>query len=292
MPPGLFEQAIDKLCDLGVRYIQFTGGEPLLYQYLTRVIKYTSDAGMLMTVVTNGSLLDEKRARALAESGMQEVSISVDHSDSSVFERNKGIPGLADRIAKGVQHLRDNGLPVQASTTISRLLDLEAGDYLKLVEHNQQLGFDGTYFCYPMAETSSNYALGGEIVEFEKDELARIITHIKVLKKQGYPVDNSYETLDAVLAFLEGRPSRYPCVAGYRVFYLDWCLNLYDCMTKGNLIGPILELNTKRLNLQRVECEQCILSCDREPSIYQHGLRSVVPFLRLVGDTFARHVPF
>ncbi len=290
-PPHLLEQAIDKLHDLGVRYIQFTGGEPLLYPYLTRVIKYTSDVGMLMTVVTNGSLLDKKRVKALAESGVQGVSISVDHYDSSVFERNRGVPGLADRIAKAVQHLRDNGLPAQASTTISKLLDLEAGDYLKLVEHNQQLGFDGTYFCYPMTETRSNYSLGGEIVEFEKDELAQIITYVRALKKQGYPIDNSYETLGDVLAFLEGKPSTYPCVAGYKVFYLDWCLNLHDCMTRGNLIGPILELDTERLNPQRLECEQCILSCDREPSIYQHGLKSVVPFLRLVGDTFTRHVP-
>ncbi|MBC8492543.1 MAG: radical SAM protein, partial [Chloroflexi bacterium] len=131
--PNLFEQAIDKLYDLGVRYIQFTGGEPLLYPYLIRVIKHASELGMLMTVVTNGSLLDEKRAKALAESGVQGASISVDHYDSSVFERNRGIPGLTDRVAEGVQHLRDNGLPVQASTTISKLLDLEAGDYLKLV---------------------------------------------------------------------------------------------------------------------------------------------------------------
>ena len=257
-----------------------------------RVIRYASDLGMLMSVVTNGSLLDEKRSKALAESGVQGVSISVDHHNSTILEWNRGIPGLADRIARGVRNLRDNSLPVQASTTISKLLDLEAGDYLKLVEHNQRLGFDGTYFCYPMTHMRSNYALGGEIVEFEKEELAETITYIKALKRQGYPIDNSYETLDAVLAFLEGKPSRYPCVAGYKVFYLDWCLNLYDCMTKGNLIGPILELNTKRLNLQRVECEQCILSCDREPSIYQHGLRSLIPFLRLVGDTFARRVPF
>ena len=291
-PPGLFEQAIDKLYDLGVRYIQFTGGEPLLYQYLTRVVKYTGELGILMTVVTNGSLLDEKRARALAESGVQEVSISVDHYHSGVFERNRGIPSLGDKIAEGVQHLRANGLPAQASTTVSKLLDLEAGDYLKLIQHNQRLGFDGTYFCYPMTDMRSNYALGGEIVEFEKDELAEIITYIKALKRQGYPIDNSYETLDAVLAFLDGKPSRYPCVAGYKIFYLDWCLNLYDCMTKGNLIGPILELDTEGLDLQRVECEQCILSCDREPSIYQHGLRSVIPFFPLVRDTFRRRVPF
>jgi MoaA/NifB/PqqE/SkfB family radical SAM enzyme len=290
-PGDQIERAIDRLYDLSVRYIQFTGGEPLLYPYLIRIIKYASELGMLITVVTNGSLLDEKRARALAESGAQGVSISVDHLDRNVLEQNRGIPGLATRIANGVRYLLDRGIPVQASTTISKLLNLDTGDYLKLVEHNQRLGFHGTYFCYPMSDMRSNYVLGGDIVEFEEDELIEIVTHIRALKKRGYPIDNSYETLDAVLAFLEGRSSRYPCVAGHKVFYLDWNLNLYDCMTKGTLIGPILELDTKHLKMERVECEQCILSCDREPSIYQHGLRSIIPFLRLVSDALTRHVP-
>lgn len=287
-----FERAMDRLYDLGIRYIQFTGGEPLLYPYLMRVIKYASELGMLMTVVTNGSLLDEKRAQSLARSEVQGVSVSMDHYDSRVQEQNRGIPGLADRIANGVQSLRDLRLPVQASTTISKLLDLRVGDYVRLVEHNQQLGFDGTYFCYPMTDMRSNYALGGHLVEFGTAELAEIIVHIKSLKRKGYPIDNSYETLDVALAYLEGKPSRYPCVAGHKVFYLDWSLNLYDCMTKGSLIGPILELNMEQLNLPRTECEQCVLSCDREPSIYQHGVRSVVPFLRLVSQTLSRHMPF
>lgn len=290
--PDQLEQSIDQLYHLGVRYIQFTGGEPLLYPYLMRIIKYASELGMLMTVVTNGSLLDEKRVRALVVSRVQGVSISVDHPDRTVLEQNRGIPRLTDRIVRGVRHLRDNGLPAQASTTISKLLDLEAGDYVRLVEQNQRFGFDGTYFCYPMASVRSNYALGGTIVEFENEELREIITHIKALKRGGYPIDNSYETLDVVLAFLKGKPSRYPCVGGYKVFYLDWNLNLYDCMTKGNLIGPILEMDTKHLNLPRVGCEKCILSCNREPSIYQHGLKSAGPFLQLLGDTVARRVPF
>ncbi len=283
--------AIERLYAIGVRYIQFTGGEPMLYPALAQLITHASDLGILATVVTNGSLLNPKRAQALASAGVQGVSISVDHHDSAILEDNRGIPGLAARITQGARYIRDLRIPLQASTTISRLLDLRSGDYLKLIEQNRQAGFDGTYFCYPLQATRSNYSLGGPLAIFEKAELAAIIAHIQMLKRQGYPIDNSYETLDIVLDFLEGRPSRYPCVAGYKVFYLDWELNLYDCMTKGNLIGSVLELDPEHLNLSRVECEECVLSCDREPSIYHHGIRSVMPFLRLVGQTAARQVP-
>jgi MoaA/NifB/PqqE/SkfB family radical SAM enzyme len=277
---------------LGVRYIQFTGGEPLLYPHLLEATRRAGELGILVTVVTNGSLLDEEAVSTFAWNGVQSVSISVDHYNSTVLEQNRGIPGLAHKIQEGVRLLRAHGLPVQASTTISKLLDRESGDYLKLVEHNQQLGFDGTYFCYPMKEMRSNYTLGGEIVQFETGELVEIIAHIKALKKRRYPVDNSYETLNDALAFLANKPARFPCVAGYKVFYLDWDLRLYDCMTKGTLIAPLLELDTDALRLPRAECEECILSCDREPSIYQHGARSIVPFLRLLGDALTRGVSF
>jgi MoaA/NifB/PqqE/SkfB family radical SAM enzyme len=285
------ERAIDQLHSLGIRYIQITGGEPLLFPHLISTVRHASSLGMLLTVVTNGSLLDEKRVKALAENGVQGISISVDHPDSVILEENRGIPGLAKRITRGVSYLNDFRIPAQASSTISKLLSLEAGDYGRLVEQNAKLGFDGTYFCYPMPGMQSNYALGGDIVRFNRDELAGIIRHIVELKRQGYPIDNSPETLSAVLAYLEGRQSRHPCVAGYKVFYLDWHLDLYDCMTKGNLIGSLLELDAQGLQLQRRECEECILSCDREPSIYQHGWRSVAPFLRLVRDTVVRRVP-
>jgi MoaA/NifB/PqqE/SkfB family radical SAM enzyme len=290
--PDQLHTALRQLHALGVRYIQFTGGEPLLYPHLVEAIEVARELGLLATVVTNGSRLDARSTKALARGGVQSVSISVDHYDSAVLAQNRGIADLAQKIQEGVQLLRGHGLPVQASTTISKLLDLRDGDYLRLVEHNRQVGFDGTYFCYPMTDMRSNYALGGDIVRFERGELAEVIAHIKSLKRQKYPIDNSYETLDDVLAFLANRPSRFPCVAGYKVFYLDWDLRLYGCMTKGNLIVPILELDTAALRLPRVECEECILSCDREPSIYQHGARSIGPFLRLLGDTLARGVSF
>ena len=282
--------AINQLYKLGIRYIQFTGGEPLLYPHLIQTIKHASDLGMLTTVVTNSSNLNAKKARALAASGVQEVAISVDHPDQNILEKNRGIPGLGKKIQKGAQYLSENGLTIQASTTISNLLNIEKGDYIRLVEQNQQIGFDGTYFCFPVEVAKSNYALGGKIVQFNKQELARIIEHIKDLKQRGYQIDNTYETLNAALAFLGNKKSNHPCVAGFKVFYLDWNLFFYDCMTKGNFLGPILKLDATKVEFQRIECEACMLSCDREPSIYHHGVRSIVPFFRLVGQVITRGV--
>jgi MoaA/NifB/PqqE/SkfB family radical SAM enzyme len=284
--------ALDNLYLFGVRYIQFTGGEPLLYPHLLDVIAHGNHLGMIMTLVTNSSLLSESKAQLIVHSGLQSVSISVDHFDPCVYESNRGIKGLATQMQAAVQWLREEGMPIQASTTISKLLVNDNGDYEKMVENNIRLGFDGTYFCYPMVNMHSNYALGGEIVNYSASELSAVIRHIQDLKRKGFPIDNSDETLEDVISFLKEKPAKYPCVAGYKVFYLDWNLNLYNCMTQGRLLGRILDLNAKLMRFKRIECEDCILSCNREPSIYQHGTKSVVPFLGLVGDVVKRGVRF
>lgn len=48
----------------GIRFIDFTGGEPLLYQYLPEVLLFAKNCGLLTSVTTNG-LLYEKRAAEL-----------------------------------------------------------------------------------------------------------------------------------------------------------------------------------------------------------------------------------
>lgn len=284
--------ALDRLFSLGVRYIQFTGGEPLLYPHLMDAIAHGNRLGMIMTLVTNSSLLSKTKAQLIAHSGLQGVSISVDHFDPRVYESNRGIQGLATQMQSAVQWLREEGMPIQASTTISKLLVKDNGDYEKMVENNKRLGFDGTYFCYPMINMHSNYALGGEIVYYSASELSAVIRHIQDLKRKGLPIDNSDETLEDVISFLNGKPAKYPCVAGYKVFYLDWNLYLYNCMTQGISIGHILEIDTNQLLFKRIECEECVLSCDREPSIYQHGIKSFIPFLALVKDVIRRGVKF
>jgi MoaA/NifB/PqqE/SkfB family radical SAM enzyme len=281
--PVSMNLALRKLHQLGIRYIQFTGGEPLLYPHLDAAIRLASDLGILPTVVTNGSLLTQKIAEQLREADVGEVQVSVDHYDGSIMERNRGIPQIREKLERGVQHLRALGIPVSASTTISRLLTLEGDDFRKLLEYCQRLGFRGVYFCHPMREMESTYTLGGngDLVTYSRGELREILTHLLELKRAGYAIDNSVETIQVGLAYLQGRRSNYPCLGGYKTFYLDWNLDLFRCMRKGDLIGPLLELDTENLKLERVECDDCLISCMREPSIYFHGPKSIVPMLRL-----------
>ncbi len=80
---------LDALRRLGVRVIDFTGGEPLLHTGLHTLLAMAKERGFLTTVTTNG-LLYPKRARELA--GLIDLlHFSIDSSDAAEHDASRGV---------------------------------------------------------------------------------------------------------------------------------------------------------------------------------------------------------
>jgi Fe-coproporphyrin III synthase len=64
-------------CDIlernGMRFVHFTGGEPLVHRDLTAMVAHAAQIGMIPTLVTNGALLTPQRIAALAKAGIAKV---------------------------------------------------------------------------------------------------------------------------------------------------------------------------------------------------------------------------
>ena len=62
--------------ELGVKAVTFSGGgEPLLYPYIEDTMQAVLDAGIDLSIITNGSLLNGKKAELLASSKWVRISI-------------------------------------------------------------------------------------------------------------------------------------------------------------------------------------------------------------------------
>lgn len=74
---------------LGVRVVDFTGGEPLLHPALPALLRAARREGMLTTVTTNG-LLYARHARALA--GLVDLlHFSIDSSEAAEHDASRGV---------------------------------------------------------------------------------------------------------------------------------------------------------------------------------------------------------
>jgi MoaA/NifB/PqqE/SkfB family radical SAM enzyme len=114
------QEAFKEIASIKPQQVCICGGEPLIR--LESVIKGTRlllDTGILVAMVSNGYLIDEEVADALAETGFKQLQISLDGFRES-HERLRGLPGAFERAVKAIERLVARGIKVNTSFTPTR----------------------------------------------------------------------------------------------------------------------------------------------------------------------------
>ena len=110
-------------CGHGVQKIRLTGGEPLVRRDLERLVaRLASLPGIDLTLTTNGSLLADK-AQALADAGLQRVTVSLDSLDDDVFRTMNDVDFPVTRVLEGIDAAAAAGLPVKVNMVVRRGLN-------------------------------------------------------------------------------------------------------------------------------------------------------------------------
>jgi MoaA/NifB/PqqE/SkfB family radical SAM enzyme len=257
-------EAIDILYRQAVRYLVLTGGEPMLHPDLLEIVQRASGLGMKVLLVTNAGLLKPHRICELAAGGLSSFIISIDAADADTHERNRGLPGVCDRIREANAVIDELGLHSTASVTMSRLVDYEAlPDFLK------SLGFKAVTFSYPLTKLDSNFLSfsDSDLVNYSDAELLQAFGQVKALKKR-FQVVNPTASLEEMERFVRGQEQRFPCLGGFQYFYLDWHLDLWRCHNWDQPMCHIKDFDGS----QRVRdgCTKCMIDCYRDSSVMQH----------------------
>ena len=110
----------------GVKKLRLTGGEPLLRKNLEVLVEMlaalrTPEGERLdLTLTTNGSLLARK-ARTLADAGLDRVTVSLDALDDAVFRRMNDADFPVASVLEGIEAAQRAGLgPVKVNMVVKR----------------------------------------------------------------------------------------------------------------------------------------------------------------------------
>ena len=105
---------IDEIADLSDEtMIVLTGGEPLLRRDIEELAAHATARGLMPVIGTNGTLLNDRRAKRLKEAGVQGVGISVDSLDPGFHDDFRGLPGSWTRAMAAIDACRRNDLRFQ-----------------------------------------------------------------------------------------------------------------------------------------------------------------------------------
>jgi MoaA/NifB/PqqE/SkfB family radical SAM enzyme len=274
-PARLF-RGLKVLKDKGVKYLCLTGGEPLLYPDLLPVLARSRDLGVHTILCTNGSGLTSAYIRDLQAAGLETLIISLDAPSAGAHDAHRGLPGLTEHLREMMPELRRAGLNPVASVTLSRLI----GDLGEMLRFLEDLGFRRVTFSYPITRLNSSYLGFADhySVDFTPEELYRWFGRVKELKAAtSLNILNPRLALSELQRQLDGRPARFPCLAGYKYWFVDWHLQVYRCHYLDEPLGPLEELC--QIPSIRNVCNACAIDCYRDPSVYQYLAVSVADSL-------------
>ena len=147
-------ELLDELAGMGTLFLALTGGEPLLRRDWSVIARRARALGFQVTLLTNGSLVDDRAADTLAELTVQ-VQISFHSSDPVVFERVTARTGSAARVLEGVQRLRDRGVSVELKVPVSRINPDGASGVPRLAD---ELGVEARVFTTIVSARDGNRA--------------------------------------------------------------------------------------------------------------------------------------
>lgn len=85
------QEIIQDMKDMGVKAVTFSGGgEPLVYPYIVEAMKKILEAGIDLSIITNGQLLKDERARVLTQAKW--VRISCDAVQAGTYAKIRNLP--------------------------------------------------------------------------------------------------------------------------------------------------------------------------------------------------------
>jgi radical SAM protein with 4Fe4S-binding SPASM domain len=134
---------LDEISEAGCLWLLYTGGEIFARDDFLEIYTYAKKKGLIITLFSNGTLIDEHVADTLADWRPFSIEISIYGRTKDTFERITRVPGSYERCMRGIHLLAERGLPLTLKTMALTLNRHEVGDMKRFVL--QDLGLEFKY---------------------------------------------------------------------------------------------------------------------------------------------------
>lgn len=131
---------LDELVEMGCFWLLYTGGEIFARKDFLEIYTYAKKKGFLITLFTNGTLINEKIADYLVDWPPFAIEITLYGRTRETYEALTQIPGSYDRCLRGIKLLRERGLPLNLKTVATSINKHEISSMRQFAE--QELGVE------------------------------------------------------------------------------------------------------------------------------------------------------
>src|SRR5215813_8703416 len=135
-----YAKILDELAEMGTMWLLFTGGEIFARKDFLEIYTYAKQKGFLITLFTNGTIINEHIADYLAEWPPFAIEITLYGRTRETYEALTMIPGSYDRCLRGIRLLKERNLPLKLKTVATSINKHEVMSMRRFAE--EELGVE------------------------------------------------------------------------------------------------------------------------------------------------------
>ncbi len=114
-------KVLDELVEMGCFWLLYTGGEIFARKDFLEIYTYAKQKGFLITLFTNGTIINEQIADYLVEWPPFAIEITLYGRTRETYEALTAVPGSYDRCLRGIKLLKERGLPLKLKTVATSI---------------------------------------------------------------------------------------------------------------------------------------------------------------------------
>lgn len=231
--------------DAGMLFLLLTGGEPFLREDFFEIYGELKKLGLIITINTNGYMIDEKTAEKLIENPPSKVNITLYGASNRTYKELCECENGFDRVIKAIKTLKESGILVNVNYSIT---PYNAKDMEKIFSICKKLNVpvNPTAYMFPPVRNNKNGVIEyntrlkaneagcmrymAEKFKYSSEEFE----YRKAAIKAGMEVQNGLEECDARTV-----NEKMGCMAGRASFWVTWDGRMTPC---GMLNTPCVEL--------------------------------------------------
>ena len=215
--------------EAGTVFLLLTGGEPLLYPDFRKLYLGLRELGMILTVNTNGTMIDEDWAHFFGENKPRRVNITLYGADEKTYQDLCHFPGGFEKTINAVRLLQQQGVDIRLGSSLARN---NQHDIDKILAIGEQLGVPvriDTYMMPAQRERNLPYKQQARL-----DPVEAAQKRIHILKKEMGPelffeyVEKRIFEVEHIIA--EEGPGKVRCLAGNCSFTINWQGMMRPCV--------------------------------------------------------------
>jgi len=250
-----------------------TGGEPFLRNDLLEILGEIKKQGFKIYLLTNGTLVDKKRARRLADLGVDGVQVSMEGPED-VHDAIRGAGSYSASTA-GVEHLVDAGIAVTLNVTVS---NLNTGQVKKIITFGSHAGVKRVGFSRLVPAGRGRALLSQMLTQAQAKELYEELFSLELKGIDVVTGDPVAAQMNITAREDAGTTAISGCAAGVSGLTIQPNGNVTPCRRLPLLLG-----NVRKDSLREIWAASPVLEALRDRSKYKGKCGSCTRWARCRG---------